>query len=70
MKEICHEIVHDSELGICGVGIALGYQKSGFETMIGFAFLTHKVPVFEEPVLRFLRNLFPMPVTAKFEGTV
>jgi hypothetical protein len=70
VEEVSHEVVDDPKLRICCIGIALSDKKTSFETVIRFAFLAHKVTVFEEPLLRLLRNLFPMAIAAKFELAV
>ena len=70
VEEIGHEVVDGPKLRIRCVWITLSDKKTCFETVIRFAFLSHKVAVFEEPPLRFFRNLFPMSIAAKFELAV
>jgi len=67
VEEVSHEVVDDPKLRICCIWITLSDKKTSFEAVIRFAFLAHKVAVFEEPSLRLFRNLFPVAIAAKLE---
>jgi len=47
VEEVSHEVVDNPKLRICCIWITLGDKKTSFETVIRFAFLAHKVAVFE-----------------------
>lgn len=70
MEEVGHEVVHNPQLWVRGVRIAVRDQQTSFEAMIRLAFLAQQVTIFEQPAFGLSRDTLPVAITAKLECAV